>query len=100
MNILFYLWRYPAYGGIEKVTTILANYFAERLGWNVSIVSHYGEYVDELLPELSSRVNLRIMPHGKNPEDADNTIFLQQVMMLLRPDVIIFQDCYFIKLKP
>ncbi len=95
MNILFYLWRYPAYGGIEKVTTILANYFAERLGWNVSIVSHYGEHEDELLSELSEHVNLRIMPHGKNPADPDNTIFLQQVMVLLRPDVIIFQDCYF-----
>lgn len=95
MNILFYLWRYPAYGGIEKVTTILANYFAERLEWNVSIVSHYGEYEDDLLPELSSRVNLSIMPHGKNPEDPDNTIFLQQVMALSRPDVLIFQDCYF-----
>lgn len=95
MKILFYLWRYPAYGGIEKVTTILANYFADRLGWNVSIVSHYGEYEDELLPELSARVNLSIMPQGKNPADPDNTIFMQQVMALSRPDILIFQDCYF-----
>lgn len=95
MNILFYLWRYPAYGGIEKVTTILANYFAERLGWNVNIVSHYGEHEDELLSGLYSQVNLSIMPHGKNPADPDNTIFLQQAMALSPPDVLIFQDCYF-----
>ena len=95
MNILFYLWRYPAYGGIEKVTTILANYFADCLGWDVSIVSHYGEHQDELMPELSARVNLSIMPHGKNPTNPDNTIFLQQAIVHSRTDVLVFQDCYF-----
>lgn len=89
------MWRYPAYGGIEKVTTILANYFAEQLGWEVSIISHCGEHEDELLPELSPQVKLSIMPHGKNPAYPDNTTFLQQALALSRPDVLIFQDSYF-----
>ncbi|OJU56420.1 MAG: hypothetical protein BGN96_14580 [Bacteroidales bacterium 45-6] len=37
-NILFLLGSYPSYGGVEKVTTILANEFDKR-GYKVSIVS-------------------------------------------------------------
>ena len=56
MNILFLMGIYPNYGGVEKVTTILANEFAKQ-GMCVSIVS-FEQPVPELAGELLPGIRL------------------------------------------
>lgn len=55
MNILFFIHRYPNYGGTEKVTTVICNELAKR-GHNVSITSLY-QKAWELMEELDERIN-------------------------------------------
>jgi len=56
MNILFYMHRYPSYGGIENVSTYLANWFVKSL-YSVSIFSF--AYFDRelLLKKLNNKVD-------------------------------------------
>lgn len=46
MNVLFLMGRYPSYGGVETVTTVLANDFV-RNGLNVFVISF-----EQTLPDL------------------------------------------------
>ena len=55
-NILFLTGIYPGYGGVEKVTTILANYFV-RVGHGVSIVC-FEQQNRELLDELDNKIGV------------------------------------------
>ena len=55
MNILFILTNYPGVGGIEKVTTLLANEFSKR-GNNVYIVSVNAIEGSANIEELSDKV--------------------------------------------
>ena len=67
-NILFLTDIYPGYGGVEKVTTILANQFV-KLGHGVSI-AYFKPHNIELLQELDNRVKLykldRPVPQRRN----------------------------------
>lgn len=56
MNILFLMGIYPNYGGVEKVTTILANEFSKQ-GMHVSIVS-FEQPVPKLAEELLHGIRL------------------------------------------
>lgn len=56
MNILFLMGIYPSYGGVEKVTTVLANEFVKQ-GMCVSIVS-FEQPVPELAKELHPKIKL------------------------------------------
>lgn len=60
INILFYLDRYPGYGGIESVTTVLSNEFIEK-GYSVFIISLNQENED-LLDKLNKQVTLLSLP--------------------------------------
>lgn len=48
MNVMFLAGRYPGYGGVEKITTVLANEFVDR-GHHVAIASF-----DQPIPDASS----------------------------------------------
>ena len=87
-KILFYLIRYPGFGGIEKVTTILANYFVSNLGYEVTIASLEKEYEELLLPELSTKI---VVEHCNihNIEEELNFIIKKH-----GTNTIIFQDSY------
>lgn len=57
MNILFLMGIYPSYGGVEKVSTILANEFVKR-GHQVSIVSFEQPHLELINKELSSKIKI------------------------------------------
>lgn len=93
MNILFYLHKYPSYGGIENVTTYLANYLVDKDN-QVCIYSYVGIDFELLLQKLDSRIGYI------QALDKDNfyaRINFEQLTKLIKEksiDVVIFQDSY------
>lgn len=57
MNILFLMGTYPSYGGVEKVSTVLANEFVQR-GYGVSIISFEQPFPELALKELNPNIKL------------------------------------------
>lgn len=99
MNILFYIGLYPNYGGTEKVTTILANYFSKNnSGWHVDILSHgsLDEYV--FAEDLDSNINIFHTPvrGRKNVLCKRNIDYIDNLVKDHRIDVLIFQDNYWL----
>lgn len=92
MNILFYQHQYPAFGGIETVTTMLANAFADD-GHNVAIVSFIHKDGTNLLERLNRNVLWRELPRPEIDCDANRNALLE-VLKSFKPDNIIFQDSY------
>ncbi|MBQ8124864.1 MAG: glycosyltransferase [Kiritimatiellae bacterium] len=92
MNILFYLHQYPAFGGIETVTTMLANAFADD-GHNVTIVSFIHKDGSNLLERQHPSVKWHELPDAEIDADA-NRRALSGIIANFRPDKIIFQDSY------
>lgn len=93
MNILFYLHNYPNYGGIENVTTAIANYLSYHKH-NVSIYSFIGReesvLYDKLLPAISCE------KAKCNTDFGDEGNFEQILYMIKQYNIeyIIFQDSY------
>ena len=81
-RILFYLHRYPAIGGIENVTTFLANAFV-GLGHEIRIFSHFG--VMDRPQGLNEAVDIVRLDQGGK---------LRQEIESWKPDLIIYQDSY------
>lgn len=94
MNILFYICRYPGYGGIEKVTTVLANYFVENNNWNVYVLSHLQQDIQELYDQIDKRVHILKMPNKANDNSIENQNYLNDNLKTNNIDVIIYQDSY------
>lgn len=91
MNILMYLHRYPGYGGIESVTTYLANFF-ETKGINVSIYSFIAQDEDSLRGLLDS--NIKIF-HPISIEGHDSMVdSIKKVLTDNQIDIVVFQDSY------
>lgn len=91
MRIMFYLHRYPAIGGIERVTTFLANAFASR-GEKVIVVSHFG-FEGQDKNGLKAGIEYAKMP-AIAYYSRRNRCYLQDKISEFNPDVIIFQDSY------
>lgn len=88
MRILFLLYRYPGIGGIENITTLLANSFKHDLGNEVAIFSVINQQgINVKLDDIT------IITVGTN---SVNTISYEFKKCLedFQPDVIIFQDSY------
>lgn len=92
MRILFYQHQYPAFGGIETVTTLLANRFAQD-GHAVKIVSFLAKDGTSLLSKLHEGVRWERLPE-EFPDATRNQGRLQQILAEFVPDYIIFQDSY------
>jgi glycosyltransferase involved in cell wall biosynthesis len=90
MNILFLMGKYPNYGGVEKVSTVLANEFIS-LGMQVSIVS-FENVVPDLLNELHSDVEVYHFPERKVFKNS-NVQFLREILTSRKIDFIINQWC-------
>lgn len=88
-TLLFLLDRYPAFGGVETVTTVLANSLAES--YRVIICSQRGEEEHELLHRLSPGIIVRRLPQSspKAVLTALDSILTEQSV-----NIAIFQDSY------
>lgn len=86
-NLLFFLYRYPFVGGIESVTTVLANYMADA-GYRVHILSFEKE--DSVKPDLSPEIKISTLP-----EERDLRIdFFNRYLAENGIDVILNQGCF------
>lgn len=92
MNILFYQHQYPAFGGIETVTTMLASAFAAD-GHNVVIVSFIHKDGTDLLERLNPSVKWHELPEA-SLESPANLSALKTILADFKPDKVIFQDSY------
>ena len=92
-KILFYLIRYPGYGGIESVTTIVVNKLVE-FNYDITIISYLHENQEELLPTIHPKVKLFYMPNERNWHDLANLKFLEELYCKFNFDITIHQDSY------
>lgn len=92
-SILFYIARYPGYGGIENITTLLANHLS--LKNQVSILSCTQQDEKLLLKQLDARVRFYKIPNEANIEAKENQIFFNDIITNNKIDTIIYQDSYY-----
>lgn len=92
MNILFLIDRYPGFGGIETVTTVLANYFL-KLDYKVAIISRIQEN-EEILEKLDTQVLLFRFPNKQNKISSENETYLKHVINEFQPNFLINQESY------
>lgn len=90
MKILFYLHRYPDFGGIEKVTEVLSNYLSKR-GFEISILSYR---FNKSISISNHNISYYIMPEDTFSESINNTQYLNNLLQDNNFDIIIFQDSY------
>lgn len=91
MKLLFFLDRFPGYGGIETVTTVLSNLFVNN-GNSVVIVSFQQQNL-ELLEQLDNKVKLIPLPN-QDLLSTDNQSFLIKEIEERKIDFIIHQHSY------
>lgn len=90
MNILFYLSRFPGWGGIETVTEILGNELV-HLGFKVSILTHLRQ---ECPSELMNKAHYYVMPDEGEWETEANAEFAINLVKANHFDFIVYQDSY------
>ena len=87
-KILFLLNRYPGFGGIENVTSMLANEFVHR-GYNVSIFSCLSQENAELIVPLDP--NIQVI-------NVEQCVYKERIQrfkeIITNIDILIFQDSY------
>lgn len=91
MNIIFLLKTYPAFGGVEKITTILAEYFIGR-GHGVHTLSA-SDNQQVVANVKTNHLKCHVFPNG-DIDSADNVDFLLQVIQKEKIDIIINQGIY------
>jgi glycosyltransferase involved in cell wall biosynthesis len=93
-SILIVLENYPAYGGVERVTTLLANYLA-GIGRKVTIVSIRGLADDGLFRALAPNVLCYSLPVPTKINGAENRRFLNDLIRVRGITVVINQGLHF-----
>lgn len=88
MNILFLMGTYPNFGGVEVVSTVLANEFCQR-GHNVALVSFEQPKLEKDPMKLDDRV--RFYPFSKPISTKDNCSRLRHILVVEDVDFIINQ---------
>lgn len=91
-TVLFLLDRYPGYGGIEKVTTCLANSLTEQ--YKIILCSGQSEHGDKLLQQLDPRITYRALPHRESRYNSDNLTTFQRILKEEDVRLVIYQDSY------
>lgn len=94
-SILFYIARYLGYGGIENVTTLLANYLSSEKHYKVSILSCHQQAEEELLPKLHTNVNFFKLPDPNHINTVENQNYYNQIIIDEHINTIIYQDSYY-----
>lgn len=93
MNILFFIHRYPNYGGTEKVTTVICNELAKR-GHNVYIASLFQKSW-ELMEELDDKINFYSLSYPVISRT--NITKIRNIIKEQKIDIIVNQWCLPIK---
>jgi len=88
MNILFLMGAYPGFGGVEIVSTVLANKFVQH-GFGVSIVSFERPVLAKDPKKLSEKVHF--YPLSKPTYTKGNIQYLHKIITEENVDVIINQ---------
>lgn len=88
MNILFLMGQYPSIGGVEKVSTVLANEFIRR-GHQVDIVSFEQPMPEIAVKELDKSVKLHSLSFPVSKKE--NLHALREIIRNRRIDFIINQ---------
>lgn len=91
MKLLFYLTRFPAYGGIETVTNIVGAYLITNYNYKIDILTHIKSDRDLKICNYSSIFN---MPNSQKWNAEDNIQFAEQVIKSGNYDALIYQDSY------
>ena len=92
-SILFLISRYPGYGGIESVTTVLANQWIKQ--YRVTICSIIQQAEEKLMHQLDSNVAFYKMPYSGLKVSRENINFLKSIVAKENIDTVIFQDSYY-----
>lgn len=90
MKILFYLSRFPGWGGIETVTEILGNELVHR-GFELSILTHMRQ---DCPSELVNKVQYYLMPDEGAWHTPANVEFAKNLVQAHHFDFIVYQDSY------
>lgn len=90
MNILFYLERFPGFGGIETVTEVIGNQLTDE-GMNITILTHLAQQRDSA---LLNKVEYHIMPDESSYYSKANLEFAESVVSSKEYDAIVYQDSY------
>lgn len=90
MNILFYLYRYPAFGGIESVTKLITEKLADSYHFKITILS----YTKQDSFTTLDNIILKTMPNPENWDSKENFIFAEKIIQNNKFDAIVFQDNY------
>lgn len=91
LKILFLLYRFYGYGGIERVSCTLADLFAD-VGHEVSVCSFRFPSANwDSAP--STRANIYYLPRA-NTSSNENFVFVKDLIRRLSIDVVVFHDCY------
>jgi len=93
-HILFYLHRFPGYGGIEKLTILYANYYINTLNWKVSIISFDNPNDQELNDQLNREIQVYQVPEPKSLNSNVNLSFIHNFLKINKISIILFQDSY------
>lgn len=89
-NILFYLTRFPGYGGIETVTELIGTKL-QQLGCKISIVTHLSQNRESTLLKTAL---LYFVPKPEEWDSRKNISFLDDLCKKEKFDAIIYQDSY------
>ena len=90
MKILFYLTRFPGFGGIESVTDLIGNKLCDD-GYEISILTHLTQ---SRLFNLDGKCNIYIMPDKKEWCSRANVNYAFNLLKSDQFDAIIYQDSY------
>lgn len=92
-TILFLTARYPGYGGIENVTTLLANKLQKQ--YRIIICSNVQQEEEKLLPQLSKEILFCKLPYNGTNHSNENVKYFDRLIRDESVNVIIYQDSYF-----
>lgn len=89
MKILFYLTRYPGFGGIETVTTTIATTL-QKQGHSIVILSHLQQDTNQPI----CKCRIFTMPNNKKWDAKENQRYIKELLKTEKFDTIIYQDSY------
>lgn len=92
-TILFILARYPGYGGIENITTLLANRLSNKFKIIICSITQQDEKL--LLSKLDNKVLFLKFPNSSIKKSQVNIAYLNKLIIERSINYIIYQDSYF-----